>query len=348
MEIYDQKSTGLDNQGRIFAGRLTLVTGVVLLVIKFLGYYLTNSTAILSDALESIVNVVTAITALYAIYVSSRPADEFHPYGHGKIEFFSSGFEGLLIGIAGIIIIYKAIESLLLKPEVVKLTTGLILITIAGIANALLGWYLIRKGKDTKSATLRGSGYHVLSDAYTSFGVIVGLFLVKLTGIWWLDPVTAGVIGLQITWHSYGLIKESSNRLMDSADPQTLKKISRLLEKERRPEWIAPHRLRAWYSGADLNIDLHLIMPYYWSLKEVHSAEHEIHDIMDKAFTEPIEVFVHVEPCIPKCCHICNMQECPVRQHPQDNNYKWNSKLVTGELSDQIELKTHPEDPSIY
>jgi len=347
MESYDTKSHGLDRKGRLFAGRLTLIVGIVLLIIKFLGYYLTNSTAILSDALESIVNVVTALTALFAIHVSARPADENHPYGHGKIEFFSSGFEGLLIGIAGIIIIYKAIESLLLKPEVVKLTLGLILITIAGIVNGLLGWYLIKKGDITKSATLTGSGYHVLSDAYTSFGVIIGLLLVKITGLWWLDPITAGVIGLQITWHSYGLIKESTDRLMDSADPKTLNKVSKLLENNRQSEWIAPHRLRAWYSGPDLFLDLHLIMPYYWSLKDVHLAEHQIHDILEQAFTEPVEVIVHTEPCMPECCHICSMEGCPVRQHPQIEKLDWDLKLLTGELSEQIELKTHPEDPTI-
>jgi cation diffusion facilitator family transporter len=347
MELAEQKTNGLDRSGRVFAGRLTLAIGILLLIIKFFGYYLTNSTAILSDALESIVNVVTALTALFAIHMSSRPADETHPYGHGKVEFFSSGFEGLLIGIAGVIIIYKAIESLLLKPEVVQLTLGLILISVAGIVNGALGWYLIKKGKNTKSATLKGSGYHVLSDAYTSLGVIIGLFLVKLTGIWWLDPVTAGIIGFQITWHSYGLIKESIARLMDSADLETLNKIAKVLKEHRHPEWIAPHRLRAWFSGADLFIDLHLIMPYYWSLKDVHTAEHEIHDITQNAFKEPVEVIVHTEPCMPECCHMCSMKECPVRQHPQNKKYKWDIALLTGELSYQIKLEKHPEDPTI-
>jgi cation diffusion facilitator family transporter len=347
MDLAEQKTNGLDRSGRVFAGRLTLAIGILLLIIKFFGYYLTNSTAILSDALESIVNVVTALTALFAIHMSSRPADETHPYGHGKVEFFSSGFEGLLIGIAGVIIIYKAVEGLLLKPEVVQLTLGLVLITIAGIVNATLGLYLIRKGKATKSATLRASGYHVLSDAYTSLGVIVGLFLVKLTGIWWLDQVTAGVIGFHISWQSYGLVKESVARLMDSADAETLKKIVTLLQKNRRPEWIVPHRLRAWYSGADLFIDLHLFMPYYWSLQDVHTAEHEIHDIMQEAFIEPVEVIVHTEPCIPESCHICSMNDCPVRQHAQTQKYKWNIALLTGELTHQIELEKHPEDPTI-
>lgn len=322
--------------------------GVLLLGIKFLGYYLTHSTAILSDALESIVNVVTALMALYAIRLSARPADKSHPYGHGKVEFFSSGIEGLLIAVAGAMIVFKAVEGLITKPEVTRLTTGLLLVIAAGVVNGVLGWYLIRKGRSAKSVTLTASGRHVMSDAYTSLGVIVGLALVKMTGIWWFDPLTALLVGIQIGYHGIQLVNHSVNRLMDAAETQTLDKIQQLLSDHRKQEWIAPHRLRAWRSGADLYVDLHLIMPYYWTLRETHSAEHELHEIINSAFDEPVELIVHIEPCMPECCHLCSMEGCPVRQHEQTVKHEWNRTLLTGELNSQVDLKLHPEDPGVH
>ncbi len=346
MNGQEVKTNGLDFPGRLFAAKITLAIGILLLVIKFAGYYLTNSTAILSDALESIVNVITALMALFAIHISARPADRTHPYGHGKIEFFSSGFEGLMITVAGVAIIYKAIESFLLKPDVVQLTLGLILVTIAGIINGALGWYLIKKGNDTKSATLNASGYHVLSDAYTSLGVIVGLILVKLTHIWWLDPLTAAILGAHIGWHGYKIVTESFHQLMDSAEPSTLDKISNALRENRRDEWIAPHRLRAWRSGADLYVDFHLIMPYYHTLRETHEAEHQIHELMDDIFQEPVEVILHIEPCLPQFCEICNMKNCPVRQFEQREELKWDTGLLTGELSRHVKGDIPEIDPN--
>ena len=345
MNGQEVKSNGLDIPGRLFAAKITLIIGIILLIIKFIGYYLTNSTAILSDALESIVNVVTALMALFAIRISARPADRSHPYGHGKIEFFSSGIEGLMISVAGVAIVYKAIESFLLKPQVVQLTMGLILITIAGIINGGLGWYLIKKSRDTKSATLNASGFHVLSDAYTSLGVIIGLLLVKFTNIWWLDPLTAAVLGIHIGWHGYKIVTESFHRLMDSSDPNTLDLITEALNKERQDEWIAPHRLRSWRSGADLFVDFHLVMPYYHTLRETHSAEHQIHDLLDQTFKEPVEVILHTEPCLPQFCEICNMKDCPVRKFEQAEELVWKTELLTGELNRQVKGESPEIDP---
>lgn len=345
MNGQEGKTNGLDFPGRLFAAKITLVIGILLLVIKFLGFYLTNSTAILSDALESIVNVITAMMALFAIHISARPADQSHPYGHGKIEFFSSGIEGLMITVAGIAIIYKSIESFLLKPHVAQLTLGLILIIIAGIINGALGWYLIQKGNETKSATLSASGYHVLSDAYTSLGVIIGLILVKLTDIWWLDPLTAAILGAHIGWHGYRIVTESIQRLMDSADPSTLDRISKSLRDKRKDEWIAPHRLRTWRSGADLFVDFHLIMPYYLTLQETHNAEHQIHELIDETFQEPVEVILHIEPCLPHFCEICNVKNCNVRQYEQTEELVWDTELVTGELNRQVKGDLPESDP---
>lgn len=335
METYSNRNEAIDMRKRIFAVRLTLVAGILIMIIKFAGYLLTHSTAILSDALESIVNVFTGFMGLFAIYFSGRPPDETHPYGHGKIEYFSAGIEGFLIIIAGGIIIYESIDAFLTQPALTKLTFGLGIVSFVGLANGLLGWYLIHSGNRSRSPALKGSGYHILSDAYTSFGVLAGLFLVHFTGIQWFDALTAALVGLHIIYQGWGVARESFERLMDAADPATITHIVDLMDENRKPGWIAPHRLRSWHSGPDLYIDFHLIMPYYWTLRETHDAEHEIYEILQKGFKEPVETIVHTEPCDPECCFICRMENCPVRMHPKTTDHKWMPRLVTGELEAQ-------------
>lgn len=343
METNPNRNEAIDLRGRTFAVRLTLIAGILIMLIKFAGYLLTHSTAILSDALESIVNVFTGMMGLFAIYFSGRPPDESHPYGHGKIEYFSAGIEGFLIILAGGIIIYESVNAFLTHPALTKLTFGLGIIAFVGLSNGLLGWYLIRSGNRSSSPALIGSGYHILSDAYTSFGVLGGLFLVHLTGIQWIDALTAGLVGLHIMFQGYGVVTESFERLMDAAEPTTLSRIVKLMVSNRKKGWIAPHRLRSWHSGPDLYIDFHLIMPYYWTLKETHDAEHQIYELLQHEFKEPVETIVHTEPCTPDCCFMCRIEDCPVRMYNKNTDHKWTVMLFTGELDAQLNLNTDPE-----
>src|SRR5215813_13379743 len=185
---------------RVRAGSLSLVVAVVLLAAKYQAYLLTGSTAILSDALESIVNVVAAVFAGGGLIFAGRPADRNHPYGHGKIEFFSAAFEGGLIAFAALVIVYEVALSLIRGVEVRRLEFGLVIVLGAGLVNLLLGWHLVRTGRKHDSLTLVADGQHVLSDFYTSVGIVAGLFLVRLTGLAWIDPLVAAVVALNLMW----------------------------------------------------------------------------------------------------------------------------------------------------
>jgi cation diffusion facilitator family transporter len=334
--MLDSAQTEIRKQRKLKAAYLTLITGIVLLGIKFTAFFITQSAAIFSDAAESIINVATAIFGIVSLKIALRPPDEDHPYGHGKAEYFSSGFEGLLVIIAGFVIGFEAMRGFFNPAELSSLSTGLLLIVGAGAVNAFLGWYLISTGKKFSSPTLIGSGYHVLSDAYTSLGVLIGLILVMVTDIWWFDPLVALLVGIQIIWHGFSLIKASTWRLMDSADEDSEKKISKALERERETAWIAPHKLRSWRSGDRLFVDLHVIMPFYFSVEQAHNIEHNIQEVIQHAFDEQVEVLIHREPCNPDCCFLCGVTDCPERSHPFSGLKKWNRDVLNQRLDAQL------------
>lgn len=316
---------------------------MLLTALKMWAWYATNSSAIMSDALESLINVATAIMAIFAVYVSSRPADESHPYGHGKVEFFSSGVEGALILFAGLAILSYSVEALIYGTELSRMDFGLLLVGLAGGINFVLGLYLIRTGNKHHSEALVANGHHVLSDAWTSLGIVLGIVLVIITEIKWLDPLIAAVVGVWILFSGYKIIRKSVGRLMDEADPQLLARITRILATERRDSWIIPHRLRAWRSGATVRIDFHLIMPMYWTLEQTHEQEHALHDAIIAGLEEPCEIIVHTEPCFPACCRICSMDQCAIRAHPTEERLKWTSTLLESELVAQTGGHNHPD-----
>ncbi|WP_316929107.1 cation diffusion facilitator family transporter [Nitritalea halalkaliphila] len=189
--------------------RLSFAVSIVLLVLKFYAFYITKSTAILTDALESIVNVVSAAFASYSIYLSSLPRDENHPYGHGKVEFFSAGVEGVLIMLAGIFILYQAVYNLFFPEELENLREGMLLIGFSGLVNGALGFALQRKGKALNSITLEASGKHLLVDTLTSVLLLLGIGLILLTGFQFLDSVIAILFSMYIGYSGYGLVRRS-------------------------------------------------------------------------------------------------------------------------------------------
>lgn len=310
------------------AATLSILVGLTLLVVKFTAYWLTGSTAILSDALESIINVVASGFAFFSILVSSRPPDETHPYGHGKIEFFSSGFEGALIVVAALSIIWTAIPALTHPKPLPGLDVALALLVFGGVVNWLLGVYLIRAGKKARSATLIADGKHVQTDAFTSAGVIVGVALVGITGWYWLDPLVAILVALNILWSGYHLLDEAIGGLMDKADPQFLQQVAETLQRLRRPEWIAPHHLRSWRSGAVRHIDFHLVLPCYWPLYKVHQAHKEIETALLANLDTPGQVTIHFDPCSAAYCPLCAVEDCPVRQAPLREQVPWTTELL--------------------
>lgn len=313
-----------------FAARLALVTALVLLVVKFIAFFLTGSKAVLSDAIESIINVVTGAFVYFSISISSLPADENHPYGHGKIEAFSAGLEGGLIILAACMILFEAVPAFFAPPATMNLGPGIVLLAGAALVNLGVGVYLLHSGKKLNSEALAADGQHILTDFYTSAGVIIGLVLVRLTGWLWLDPLVACLVAVNIVIPGLKLVKNSIGNLMDEADPELLNRIVVALNSLKKPGWLYPHKLRALRSGRYHHIDLHISLPHYWPLDRVHAVEQEITDTLLAAMGEDGDVMIHVDPCEPTYCPACAVTPCSVRASVYDRATSWELGQVTG------------------
>ncbi|SEN52925.1 cation diffusion facilitator family transporter [Mucilaginibacter gossypiicola] len=295
---------------------------------KFGAYFLTASNFVLTDAAESIVNVIASSFAFYSIYLSALPRDENHPYGHGKVEFFSVFIEGSLIGIAGCIIIVKSVYSFFFPNIIHDLFTGAIIIGITGAINGALGYYMIRKGKELRSMTLDADGRHLLADTVTSGGLVVGLLLIEFTGILWLDSALSILVGLYIVFSSYKLVRKSVGGLMDEADFQVVTDIINVLSEKRREAWIDVHNLRAQKYGHELHIDCHMTLPSYFDLNTVHTEISLVDKMINKDMGIKTELFIHADPCLPDCCHYCSMPNCPIRSEAQTETIAWTLEKV--------------------
>lgn len=296
---------------------------------KFVAYFITHSNAILTDALESIVNVLASGFAFYSIYLATLPKDTNHPYGHGKVEFFSAFIEGTLISIAGVIIILKSGYDLLFPKPIFQLFEGAVIIGATGIINLIVGYYLINTGKKHRSITLEADGKHLLTDAITSAGLVIGVVLIQLTQIFWLDGVISIMLGLYIIYNGYLLTRRSVGGLMDESNTDLVTDIISILQQHRRDPWIDVHNLRAQQYGADLHIDCHVTMPYYYDLNQVHHEISDLDAIINFEAPHKTELFIHTDPCLPECCSYCKMKECPVRAHPFDQEIEWTINNAT-------------------
>ena len=310
------------------AARLAFITSLALLLAKFGAYYLTDSKAVFSDAIESIINVVTAAFLMLSISVSSKPVDEDHPYGHGKIESFSAGLEGGLIILAAIMILVESIPVFFAPQPPRNLGLGLYILGGAGAVNLVVGGYLMRAGRMYKSEAISADGRHLLTDFYTSAGVIIGLLLYRLTGFPWLDPLVACLVALNILIPGISLLAKSFKNLMDEADPKLLERIVLALNTIKKPGWLYPHKLRALRSGRYHHVDLHISLPHYWTLTQVHEAEQEITQALLDALGEEGDIMIHVDPCEPPYCPICNVDNCSARKADFNSAPNWSVKEV--------------------
>ncbi|MCC8426227.1 cation diffusion facilitator family transporter [Mucilaginibacter sp. UR6-11] len=306
---------------------ISLITGVVLMLAKFSAYILTNSNFILTDAAESIVNVVASSFAFFSIYLSSQPRDENHPYGHGKIEYFSVFIEGTLILIAGLVIIIKATYGIFHPNIIHDLLTGAVIISITGVVNGGLGFYMISKGRSIPSITIEADGRHLITDMVTSAGLVVGLLLMYFTRIELLDSLLSIVVGAYIVFTGYKLVRKSVGGLMDEADFDVVTEVVKFLNDKRRDEWIDIHNFRAQKYGNELHIDCHLTLPYYFDLNRVHEEVSMVDKLINSDVTKT-ELFIHADPCLPDCCHYCNMPNCPVRAEPKTEDIIWTMDRV--------------------
>jgi cation diffusion facilitator family transporter len=303
----------LEYAGRLRAGRIALGVGVVVLGAKLVAWGLTGSAAVLSDALESVVNVVAGALLLFSLHLSIQPADRNHPYGHGKVEFFSAGVEGALIGIAALLIAVEATRQLVLGPHLRQLDLGLLLVTAATVANAVAGSWLIRVGRRVHSLALVADGRHLLTDVATSVGVIVGLTLVRVTGWALVDPLVALAVAVHILRTGWDLARQAVGGLMDEADPGLLGRMVAALEVDRASWLIDAHTLRAWRSGAVQHVDLHMVVPRYYDADRLHEIGENVEERLLAAAGVPGEAIAHFDPCRPRHCRGCAMEACPVR-----------------------------------
>lgn len=323
----DAKLSNLQPQRKAIV--LALCISIVLMLAKFIAYFITHSNAILTDAAESIVNVLASSFAFYSIYLATLPKDENHPYGHGKVEFFSAFIEGTLIAIAGVIIIFKSGYDLIYPKAITQLFEGAAIIGVTGLVNLWVGYHLINTGKKYRSITLEADGKHLLTDAVTSAGLVVGVILIKLTGVFWLDSVISILLGLYILYNGYKLTRKSVGGLMDESNVGLVKDIIAILQDNREEPWIDVHNLRAQQYGADLHIDCHVTLPYYFDLNRVHKEISAIDHLINGNAHHKTELFVHADPCLPACCNYCKVEACPVRQEPFRAEIAWTVENAT-------------------
>ncbi|WP_257883271.1 cation diffusion facilitator family transporter [Hymenobacter sp. DG01] len=302
---------------------LSLVVSVVLVAVKFYAWLLTRSQAVLTDALESIINVVASGFALYSIYLASLPKDENHPYGHGKVEYLSVGFEGGLIWMAGVYIFYTALQSLLHPHAIARPDWGMGLLAFTALVNLGTGFLLVQAGRKHHSPTLVGDGQHLYLDAVSTLVSCAALLLVVFTGNVVYDSAAALILGVFIVVNGYRMVRRSVSGLMDEVDVATVQHVVAELQEHREPAWIDVHNLRVVRYGANLHIDCHITMPYYFSLEQTHAEVHRIEVLVDQEFEVQVEMFVHADPCNFAACSHCRMPECPVRQHPFSQEIPW-------------------------
>jgi len=300
-----------------------VITACVLFVLKIIAWYLTKSVAILTDALESTVNIIASLVGIYSLSIAAKPRDENHPYGHGKAEFLSAAVEGILIMIAGVFIIYEAIRHLLYPLPLQKLDHGIILVAITAIINFLIGYIAIKRGIKNNSPALEASGRHLQSDTYSTIAIIIGLVLIYFTNIQQIDSIVAIVLSFIIIFIGYRITRKSIAGIMDEADKKILGQMVNLLNQYRYQNWIDIHNLRVIKFGSVLHVDCHLTVPWYLNVRESHSEIERLTQIIENEFGESMEFFVHADDCVESSCPICLKEDCPLRLHPFTKKIEW-------------------------
>lgn len=300
------------------------ILSVVLLAGKLIAYFFTHSLSILTDALESIVNVLAGVIGLYSLYIAAKPRDKEHPYGHGKAEFISAAVEGTLIVLAGVLIMYETVRSVLDDAQVHQLDTGLILVGITAILNYIAGTVCIRIGKKNQSLALQASGKHLQTDTYSTLAIILGLLLMLFTGLAWIDKALAAVMSIYIMYNGYQIVRASLAGIMDEADMALLQRFVDVLNANRQENWVDLHNLRVIKYGITLHIDCHLTVPWYLNIHEAHKEIDQLGTIIRQEFGDAIELFVHTDGCMPFSCRICSKTACEKRLHPKEETIHWN------------------------
>lgn len=314
-----------------------LVGGLLISSVKFWGWQLTQSQAVYSDLLESIVNIVAGIVAIFVVRFASKPADREHPYGHGKIEYFSAAFEGGLIAFAALMILMEAIPALLENRMLENLEDGAWIVFGCGLGNFLLGLGVKHMGHKVGSPALVANGTHLQSDFITSVGVTIGLFLASWTGLAWLDPLIAILVGGQLAWTGLRVVRRSIGGLLDEEDREILLGMVKVLKNIDFSGVIQIHHTRIIRSGRYHHIDAHAVVPEYWNVAEAHEKTQDFEARLMRQYPQPGELHLHVDPCRRAYCERCPDKDCPIRSKPF-------SKPLVPDLESLID----PDEPSVF
>jgi cation diffusion facilitator family transporter len=274
---------------------LAIATALVTMGVKFIGYFLTGSVGLFSDAAESVVNLVAALVGLWAVTLASRPADKDHTYGHTKSEYFSSGAEGALILVAAIIIAVEAFPRLLHPEPIEQAFVGLAFSVFGAVLNGVLAWFMLREGKQQRSITLEADAHHLFADVMTTVGVVVGVLLVTLTHWYILDPIVALVVAVNIIWTGIKLLRQTGLGFLDTALPQEDMEIVNQVLDTYRKQGIDFHAMRTRIAGRRRFVTFHVIVPGTWTVLKGHSICEEMELALHGALPEST-IFTHLEP----------------------------------------------------
>lgn len=294
-----------------------IAIGVVLLLSKFVAFIVTNSVGILTDAMESIVNVAAGIISLYSLKMAAKPKDEAHPFGHGKSELISASIEAILIIVAGSMIVWEGFNRLSSPEMPQKLDLGIVLIAVAGVINYVMGMISIRIGKQHNSMALIAGGKHLQSDTYSTVGLVAGLVLLYITEIWWIDSALALVFGSIIIFTGISILRKTVENLMDKADFKLLDDMLGTINDHRHEDWIDIHNTKMIRYGSYFYIDCDLTMPWYYNIRQGHDTCDSLKSIILQHYSDRVIVSVHSDSCDERHCPGCAMKECPHRTTKQ-------------------------------
>ena len=309
---------------------------IVVFLLKVVTYILTHSLSVLSDSLESVVNIVATIVGSYSLFVASKPKDKDHPYGHGKAEFVSAAFQGTLIIGIGCLIIYKAIDSFIHPVSLQNLNNGIWLLVIIAIINLVTALVLNRIGKKNKSLAILASGKLFQIDFFTTAAIVIGIILLLVTGYQKIDALIALFLGIYVIFDGYKIVRQSLAGIMDEADMVLLKEVITEINLSRNAKWIDLHNLRVIRYGTLMHIDCHLTVPWYFNVKEAHEAMDDFTGLIQNKFGDSVEFFVHTDGCMPFSCPICTIENCEQRIAPFEKKLNWNIENVLSNSKHQL------------
>ena len=316
--------------------RLIAIFSVLLFVGKLWAWYLTHSVAILTDALESTVNVITGFIGLYSVSLAARPRDKNHPYGHGKAEYISAAVEGALILIAGLMIIYQVIYVFFHPVPLNRLDAGIIITGITGVLNFLFGVYALKIAKEKHSMTVEAAATHLKSDAYSTFGIVIGLVILHFTGLQWIDQLIAMIFGVVIMVTGYKVLRKSLGGIMDEVDEQLLQDVLNVLNKNRNAYWIDLHNMRTIQYGEVLHIDAHLTLPWYFTVEEAGVEVSRLEETVRNDFQGKVECFIHIDASEKNICSTDKMVNCTDRTHLTRAAADWTLENV---MADKLDME---------